>query len=129
MSRSSTSDVDKETVLEKETSQTRLSEEEEDIFEASQPPFTNDHNPEKQPSDTTAETDGGPLTNVESKPSVNNIRSVPNGGTKAWLQVLGVFFVFFNTWGIVNAVSLLSWRTVKAGQLTCIVVRHLSKLL
>lgn len=128
MSRSSTSDVDKETVLEKETSQTRLSEEEEDIFEASQPPFTN-HDPEKQPSDTTAETDGGPLTNVESKPSVNNIRSVPNGGAKAWLQVLGVFFVFFNTWGIVNAVSLSTWRNAKASHLIRIVVRHLSKLL
>jgi hypothetical protein len=22
----------------------------------------------------------------------------PNGGTKAWLQVLGGFFLFFNTW-------------------------------
>jgi hypothetical protein len=23
----------------------------------------------------------------------------PNGGTTAWLQVLGGFFLFFNTWG------------------------------
>lgn len=107
MSRSSNSDVEKEIVLEKETSQARLSEEEEDLFEASQPPFTNLEDVEKQPAETAEETDGGPLTNVDSKPSVNNIRSVPNGGTKAWLQVLGVFFVFFNTWGIINAVSLL----------------------
>ncbi|GAB7326069.1 hypothetical protein MBLNU13_g10098t1 [Cladosporium sp. NU13] len=26
----------------------------------------------------------------------------PNGGTTAWLQVLGGFFLFFNTWGILN---------------------------
>lgn len=23
----------------------------------------------------------------------------PNGGSKAWLQVLGAFFLYFNTWG------------------------------
>ncbi|KAL1900681.1 hypothetical protein Sste5346_002406 [Sporothrix stenoceras] len=27
----------------------------------------------------------------------------PNGGTRAWLQVLGAFFLNFNTWGIVNS--------------------------
>ena len=27
---------------------------------------------------------------------------VPNGGTKAWLQVLGSFFLFFNTWGMLR---------------------------
>ena len=26
----------------------------------------------------------------------------PNGGTKAWMQVLGAFFLNFNTWGIIN---------------------------
>lgn len=26
----------------------------------------------------------------------------PNGGTKAWLQVLGAFFLNFNTWGLIN---------------------------
>lgn len=26
----------------------------------------------------------------------------PNGGTKAWLQVLGAFFLNFNTWGLLN---------------------------
>ncbi|KAK2753734.1 hypothetical protein FQN55_000097 [Onygenales sp. PD_40] len=26
----------------------------------------------------------------------------PNGGFKAWLQVLGAFFLFFNSWGIIN---------------------------
>lgn len=35
-------------------------------------------------------------------PSVNDLKTIPNGGTKAWLQVLGAFFLFFNSWGIIN---------------------------
>ena len=127
MSRSFNSDAEKEIVIEKETSQARLSEEEEDIYEASQLPFTNKHDLEKSEVNIAEEADGGPLTNVESKPSVNNIKSVPNGGTKAWLQVLGVFFVFFNTWGIINAVRISAnhlWH-----QLTSNTVWHLPELL
>ena len=31
----------------------------------------------------------------------------PNGGTRAWLQVLGGFLVFFNTWyGLLRLLSL-----------------------
>ncbi|KAH1492592.1 hypothetical protein KXX06_002753, partial [Aspergillus fumigatus] len=26
----------------------------------------------------------------------------PNGGWMAWLQVVGAFFLFFNSWGVVN---------------------------
>lgn len=104
-SQSSNSDVEK-TYLEKTLGQPRLREREEDILAACQPPFTAYGNSEKDPSLESGEADGAALTNVDSKPSVNNIRLVPNGGTKAWLQVLGTFFVFFNTWGIVNAVSL-----------------------
>ena len=37
------------------------------------------------------------LSLVASGPS-KAIREIPNGGLKAWLPVLGVFFVFFNTW-------------------------------
>lgn len=36
-------------------------------------------------------------------PSINDIKTIPNGGTMAWLQVLGAFFLFFNSWGIINA--------------------------
>ncbi|KAF1953483.1 MFS general substrate transporter [Byssothecium circinans] len=36
------------------------------------------------------------------QPSVNDAASIPDGGVKAWLQVLGAFFLFFNSWGIVN---------------------------
>ncbi|SCO91259.1 related to monocarboxylate transporter [Fusarium oxysporum] len=28
---------------------------------------------------------------------------IPNGGLTAWLQVTGSFFLFFNTWGIINS--------------------------
>lgn len=31
-------------------------------------------------------------------PSVNNFASIPNGGLQAWLQVLGSFFLFVNSW-------------------------------
>jgi hypothetical protein len=30
--------------------------------------------------------------------SVNHVDSIPNGGFQAWLQVLGAFFLFFNSW-------------------------------
>ncbi|PSN67532.1 MFS general substrate transporter [Corynespora cassiicola Philippines] len=44
-----------------------------------------------------------PLEPVKSKqPSVNNTSSIPNGGLMAWLQVMGAFFLFFNSWGIIN---------------------------
>jgi MFS family permease len=33
---------------------------------------------------------------------VDNLVPPPNGGTKAWLQVLGSWMLFFNTWGILN---------------------------
>ncbi len=44
--------------------------------------------------------DGGALEKKVSKASVNNMSSIPNGGLKAWLQVLGAFFLMFNTWSV-----------------------------
>lgn len=44
---------------------------------------------------TQATFDGGP---VEKKSSVNNVGAIPNGGLRAWLQVVGAFFLFFNSW-------------------------------
>lgn len=38
--------------------------------------------------------------------SVNNVAAIPNGGTKAWLQVLGAWVLFFNSWGISMCLSL-----------------------
>lgn len=28
-----------------------------------------------------------------------DLKAPPNGGLEAWLQVLGAFFLYFNTWG------------------------------
>jgi len=47
--------------------------------------------------------EGRPLSNilsrVKSRPdSVNNIKSIPNGGLRAWLQVAGAWVLFLNTW-------------------------------
>ncbi|CEJ94781.1 hypothetical protein VHEMI10293 [[Torrubiella] hemipterigena] len=38
---------------------------------------------------------------VETKPA-NPMGDIPNGGTMAWLHVLGAFMLYFNTWGILN---------------------------
>ena len=41
------------------------------------------------------------LSRVKSKPdSVNNIKSIPNGGLRAWLQVAGAWVLFLNTWWV-----------------------------
>lgn len=41
---------------------------------------------------------GFPATNVSTRVSVNDTSQIPNGGTMAWIQVVGSFFLFFNTW-------------------------------
>jgi hypothetical protein len=41
---------------------------------------------------------GVPVSKVNTRVSVNNTSQIPNGGTMAWIQVLGSFFLFFNTW-------------------------------
>ncbi|KAI9700969.1 MAG: hypothetical protein M1820_006614 [Bogoriella megaspora] len=47
--------------------------------------------------------DGGQISKqASSKPSVHSMRAIPNGGLQAWLQVVGAFFLFFNSWGITN---------------------------
>ncbi|KAF2097887.1 MFS general substrate transporter [Rhizodiscina lignyota] len=35
-------------------------------------------------------------------PSVRDLTTIPDGGTMAWLQVVGSFFLFWNSWGIIN---------------------------
>ena len=37
------------------------------------------------------------------KPPAGGPSPPPNGGTKAWTNVLGSFMLYFNTWGILNA--------------------------
>ncbi|KAH8820701.1 putative MFS monocarboxylate transporter [Xylogone sp. PMI_703] len=42
-------------------------------------------------------------TPPQTLPSVAQVAAPPNGGVKAWFQVLGAFMLFFNSWGIVNS--------------------------
>ncbi|KAB2572588.1 Aspyridones efflux protein apdF [Lasiodiplodia theobromae] len=44
-----------------------------------------------------------PETDVEPSNDIRNVDSVPNGGFTAWLQVAGAYFLFFNSWGVVNS--------------------------
>ena len=37
---------------------------------------------------------------TQQKASVNDTTSIPDGGIKAWMQVMGTFFIFFNTWQV-----------------------------
>jgi hypothetical protein len=36
------------------------------------------------------------------QPEAKDADEIPNGGLKAWLQVLGSFMLFFNTFGILK---------------------------
>jgi hypothetical protein len=36
------------------------------------------------------------------QPNVNDASQIPNGGLWAWLQVVGAFFLMFNSWGVSN---------------------------
>ena len=98
------SDLEKEIGFDKEVAEKHLTEAQEDAIESLTPPFTaNDEIVDTRAADV----DGESLKRVQSeKPSVNNIKSVPNGGLNAWLQVISSFFVFFNTWGIINAFGI-----------------------
>lgn len=46
--------------------------------------------------------DGNPASSQEDADGADSrapaIDTIPNGGAMAWLQVLGSFFLFFNTW-------------------------------
>jgi hypothetical protein len=43
-----------------------------------------------------------PVSKKNTRISVNDLSKIPNGGLRAWLQVLGSFFLFCNTWGVTN---------------------------
>lgn len=116
MSHSSTSELEKEQQngdVEKETAVPRLTEAQEDLIEAgAHLPFTEKEDVERNSEGDDGVRDGGEgggddgaLSRVSSRPSVSNIKSVPNGGLRAWLQVLSTFFVFFN----VSSTSSLAW--------------------
>jgi len=53
--------------------------------------------------DDADEAAGSTLAPVRSAhPSVRDVSKIPDGGLWAWLQVLGGFFLLFNSWGIIN---------------------------
>jgi hypothetical protein len=89
------------------------------VLEAAEPSFTF-HGHDDEEHNTAELRKVGTGTSMHrvpsSKPSVNNIRSVPNGGTKAWLQVLASFFLFFNSWGIVNTFGMFRHEPSEAIQ-------------
>lgn len=63
-----------------------------------------DQDAERQASPATNDTveKGTPKDVIEtssSTPEVKPARTIPNGGLQAWLQVVGAFFLYFNTWG------------------------------
>lgn len=111
MSDSSFDDTEKDAHRQKETGAPHLTQQQEDLLEAAEPPFTVHDGVDGEGIGTGLRQVGtGTGTSLHqvasSKPSINNIRSVPNGGTKAWLQVLASFFLFFNSWGIVNTFGM-----------------------
>ena len=111
MSRSSASDLGRELEREKsieggksiEAGQDgHLTEHQKEVIEAAEPPFTQHDDDVFEDDKIEDENLERTATQASSKPSVNNIKHVPNGGLWAWLQVLSSFFLFMNTWGIIN---------------------------
>jgi len=95
MSASSNEDIEKDAGFARDGGAPHLTEEQEDLREASEPPFTTEPAPHGEANGNNLEKIA---TTASSKPSVNNIKLVPNGGLTAWLQVLASFFLFFNSW-------------------------------
>ncbi|KAN0072260.1 Major facilitator superfamily domain containing protein [Elaphomyces granulatus] len=63
-----------------------------------------DHDPEKQSHESNGSLDGSdhlPLS-VPKNSDYQNGEHVFDTGLKAWLQVVGAFFLFFNSWGVIN---------------------------
>lgn len=55
-------------------------------------------------------------------------QGLPDGGTTAWLQVLGAFFMYFNTWGKPSRTDVAPFQcSSRCSMLTC-VCRHCVQL-
>ena len=59
-----------------------------------------EHAEPSTPEESDVAEDGAPLEKVK---SVNSINSIPNGGLRAWLVVVGSFFLFFNSWFVCSS--------------------------
>ena len=88
-----------------------------------------DNNPEERPSSPQEESSEFPTLNRElstelaelkteavTTRAANNSSPPPNGGLSAWLQVLGSFMLFFNTWGLLNTFGVFQ-TYYESGQL------------
>ena len=60
--------------------------------------LTDEERPKSEP-DSSSSPPQGATTPKQASPS----DPIPDGGLLAWLQVLGSFFLLFNTWGLVNS--------------------------
>ncbi|KAK5114232.1 hypothetical protein LTR85_010297 [Meristemomyces frigidus] len=59
--------------------------------------------PHRAPTHAAHDKEGAPLEISPSHLSVPAQPGIPNGGFVAWLQVACGFFMFFNSWGLINA--------------------------
>ena len=64
------------------------------------------------PNDTNINTLVAPELEVEKPPGPP---PPPNGGLTAWLQVVGGFIIFFNTWGLINTFAVFQTYYESAG--------------
>ncbi|KZF19209.1 MFS general substrate transporter [Xylona heveae TC161] len=59
---------------------------------------------EEVPTDPLANTTSSDVESASPSPSTSKpADEIPNGGLRAWLQVLGSFSLFLNTWGVINS--------------------------
>jgi len=56
----------------------------------------------KQEVDYTGDAEATPVSRVPTRVSINDVKAIPNGGLLAWLQVLGAWMLFFDTWYVKN---------------------------
>lgn len=63
--------------------------------------LTSDARPADLPKQTTLSPFGEQPEQDAAPPSAN-VDVIPDGGLVAWLQVVGTFFCYFNTWGVIN---------------------------
>ncbi|MCJ1392631.1 hypothetical protein MMC18_005501 [Xylographa bjoerkii] len=82
-----------------------MSQETQQSVPSAPPSFSTTVSPEEASSpsqEKSLEPPAEPKTETPAIRTANNADPPPNGGLRAWLQVLGSFMLFFNTWGLLN---------------------------
>ncbi|KAJ9639270.1 hypothetical protein H2204_003881 [Knufia peltigerae] len=65
--------------------------------------------PETEENETENEKDAVPVSHAKNDAEIQRAKTIsgpPNGGLQAWLQVVGGFMLFFNTWGLLNTFAV-----------------------